>query len=117
MRNERKMARIDARTARAAGRQASRTEIKTTAYEMGMDPNAFISDIAKSAAEVGGKFIGAGSGIGAAAKAAAASPDSPDGGPSKSAGVDTPLASITGNPILLGAIALGAYLLLSKRKR
>ena len=116
------MARISSREAKALGRQASRTEIKTTAYEMGMDPNAFISDIAKSAAEVGGKFIGAASGIGGAAKAAAAAPDSPDGGPGgeksgSGGGVTGGLGDLFKNPLVLVAIAGLGYLLLSKKRR
>jgi len=122
LRNERKMARISSRENKALGRQAARTQIKTTAYESGIDPNAWIGDVAKSAAELGGKFIGAPGGIGAAGKRAASEPDSPDGGPDTQKGAggggsnEGGMMEMLKNPVVLIGLAAVAFFLLKKKK-
>ena len=117
------MGRIASRETKALGRQAARTEIKTTAYESGIDPNAWIGDVASKAIEVGGKFIGAGSGIGAAGKAAAANPDAPDGGATtgdKSAkgndGGSGGIGDLLKNPLVLVGAGLALFMLMKKKR-
>lgn len=117
-----KQAKIDARSARKADRQAARTEratgrqgVRATAYEMGVNPNSFISDIVDTvgATAVGLKGIGNPNTMG---------PPMPGevtpGGNSnqKSSGGDGPAEWLKENPIAAGGAALGAILLAKKAK-
>lgn len=54
-----RQARIEARQAGRSERAAGRQAVRQTAYEMGVNPNSFISDIAESAAGVAGQALGA----------------------------------------------------------
>ena len=127
-RKEIRLARIESREVKSAGRQEGRTsrtemkqDTKRTAYEMGIDPNAAmwegISSLGKSAAEVTGDIVKAQSGAGMLGGM---------GGEGKEGGM---LSALTGglnkektddkkpktNIILLAVVAVVVFLLMRKK--
>jgi hypothetical protein len=125
LRQERKLARIDARTERRAGRQAAKTEragyraeTKQTAYEHGMDPNAWVGDITDMAGDAFGMF--------ANSKGGDAKKGTEKGG---AKGLGDFLAGLTGSGddegtssntktyLMIGGALLLGYLLMNKKRR
>ena len=101
-RREERRLRKEVRQAAKSGRVATRQETKQTAYENGFDPNQWIADSVGHAADAVGAVYGGKFGKGDGAEAME------DGGGSVS-------VSQGGlSPIMMGAIGLGAFLMLKK---
>jgi len=113
-RQSNKSSRISGRTEKAFNRQKS----KQTAYENGIDPNAWISDSIASGASIVGDLSGAGvfgdavKGIGGGGSGKGGG--SKEGGGGSGGGTpSSPLSSMS--PMMMGGLALGAYFLFMKK--